>query len=111
GGGEGVEGGAGEERGEKLERLERRREQLGQVNPLAREEYEAEKERLDDLTRQRADLEESLRELDQLRRELTETVERRFAETFAAVEGHFAAVAAALFPRGEGRPRPPADGD
>src|SRR5205823_2027027 len=73
----------------KLDRLERRREQLGQVNPLAREEYEAEKERLDELTRQRADLEASLRELEQLRCELTETVESRFEETFAAVERHF----------------------
>ncbi len=31
----------------KLERLERRREALGRVNPLAKEEYEEEKERLD----------------------------------------------------------------
>jgi chromosome segregation protein len=95
----------------RLERLERRREQLGQVNPLAREEYEAEKERLDELSRQRADLEESLRELEQLRRELTETVERRFAETFAAVEHHFADVAATLFPGGEGRLRLTEDDD
>src|SRR5262249_34380311 len=69
---------------ERAERLRRRREQLGQVNPLAKEEYEAEKERLDELATQRADLERSLGELDELRRELTETVERRFAETFAA---------------------------
>src|SRR5207248_2247525 len=94
-----------EELAAKLERLERRREQLGQVNPLAREEYEAEKERLDELTRQRADLEASLRELEQLRCELTETVERRFEETFAAVERHFTDVAATLFPGGEGRLR------
>ncbi len=87
----------------RLERIERRREQLGQVNPLAKEEYEAEKERLDELAMQRADLERSLEELEKLRRDLTETVERRFAETFAAVEQHFHEVAAALFPGGEGR--------
>ena len=75
------------------------------VNPLAREEYEAEKERLDELSRQRADLEASLRELEQLRRDLTETVERRFTETFAAIEQHFTDVAATLFPGGEGRLR------
>jgi chromosome segregation protein len=40
-----------------LERLERRRETLGQVNPLAHEEYEAEKARLEELAAQRADLE------------------------------------------------------
>src|SRR5262249_41786006 len=73
----------------RLERIGRRGEQPGQVTPLAREEYEAEKERLDELTRQRADLEASLKELEQLRRDLTETVERRFAETFASVERHF----------------------
>ena len=96
---------------EKLERIERRREQLGQVNPLAREEYEAEKARLDELSRQRADLEDSLRELEDLRRDLTETVERRFAETFASVERHFTDVAATLFPGGEGRLRLTEDED
>ncbi len=88
-----------------LERLERRRETLGQVNPLAHEEYEAEKERLEELAGQRADLEESLAELERLQAELTETVERRFDETFAAVQRNFEDVAATLFPGGEGRLR------
>ena len=89
----------------KLVRLERRREQLGGVNPFAKEEYEREKEHLQELRTQHADLEQSLAELDTLRRELTETVERRFAETFAAVQENFAEVAATLFPGGEGRLR------
>jgi len=88
-----------------VERLERRRETLGQVNPLAQEEYEAEKERLEELAGQRADLEASLAELEKLRAELTETVERRFAETFDAVQRHFADVTATVFPGGEGRLR------
>src|SRR5947208_6123741 len=46
---------------EKAERLERRRESLGQVNPLAKEEYDTEKARLEDLAVQRTDLEPSLR--------------------------------------------------
>jgi chromosome segregation protein len=75
------------------------------VNPLAREEYEAEKERLDDLRSQREDLERSLEELARLREELAETVERRFAETFRAVAAHFEEVATTLFPGGEGRLR------
>ena len=98
----------------KLDRYERRREQLGQVNPLAKEEYEAEKERLQELAVQRADLEASLEELEKLRDDLTKTVETRFAETFAAVEEHFHAVAATLFPGGEGRLRmtePEEDGE
>ena len=87
------------------ERLERRRETLGQVNPLAHEEYEAEKVRLEELAAQRADLEASLEELEKLRNELTETVERRFTETFDAVQRHFADVAGTVFPGGEGRLR------
>jgi chromosome segregation protein len=89
----------------RIERLEARRATLGQVNPLAREEYEAEKERMTDLKTQREDLERSLEELEGLRAELAATVERRFAETFAAVAEHFEEVASTLFPGGEGRLR------
>jgi chromosome segregation protein len=89
----------------RVERLEARRVQLGQVNPLAKEEYDAEKERLEELETQREDLERSLKELEELRAELADTVERRFAETFGAVAEHFEDVAATLFPGGEGRLR------
>ncbi len=89
----------------RVERLETRRTALGMVNPLAQEEYAAEKERLEDLKVQREDLERSLEELERLRAELTETVERRFSETFAAVARHFEEVASTLFPGGEGRLR------
>ena len=89
----------------KADRLEIRRATLGQVNPLAREEYESEKERLTDLQMQREDVERSLEELERLRSELAETVERRFAETFAAVADHFQEVSSTLFPGGEGRLR------
>jgi chromosome segregation protein len=100
-----AEGEDPEELTAKLARLERRREALGSVNPLAKEEYEREKERLTELRDQRADLERSLKELESLRDELAETVERRFAETFTAVRDHFQEVAATLFPGGEGRLR------
>jgi chromosome segregation ATPase len=86
-----------------IARLERRRETLGQVNPLAAEEHAREKARLEELVRQREDLERSLEELEKLRDELAETVERRFEETYAAVERHFAEVAGTLFPGGNGR--------
>jgi chromosome segregation protein len=98
-----AEGTNRDELAEKLERSERRRESLGQVNPLAQEEYEAEKERLTELSEQRADLERSLEELERLRDDLTRTVETRFAETFEAVQHHFDEVAATLFPGGSGR--------
>jgi len=100
-----AEGDDREELAERAERLERRRESLGQVNPLAKEEYDAEKARLEELSTQRKDLEQSLTELEKLRDELTETVERRFAETFDAVQRHFHEVAGTLFPGGEGRLR------
>jgi chromosome segregation ATPase len=86
-----------------IARLERRREALGQVNPLAAEEHAREKARLEELVLQREDLEQSLAELAKLRDELAETVERRFEETYAAVERHFAEVAGTLFPGGKGR--------
>ena len=75
------------------------------MNPFAKEEHAREKERLTELREQRRDLERSLEELQQLRDDLTETVERRFTETFDAVQRHFSEVAATLFPGGEGRLR------
>jgi chromosome segregation protein len=100
-----AEGDDHDELAERTERLERRRESLGQVNPLAKEEYDGEKVRLEELATQRKDLEQSLTELEKLRAELTETVERRFNETFDAVQRNFAEVASTLFPGGEGRLR------
>src|SRR5438093_9328439 len=100
-----AEGDDREELAERIDRLERRRESLGQVNPPAKQEYDQEKERLAELSTQRADLEESLKELETLRDDLTRTVEQRFAETFASVQENFTEVAATLFPGGEGRLR------
>jgi len=100
-----AEGDDRDELAERIERLERRRESLGQVNPLAKQEYEEEKERLVELSSQREDLESSLAELEKLRDDLTRTVEERFAETFASVQANFAEVASTLFPGGEGRLR------
>jgi chromosome segregation protein len=98
---------------QRAERLERRREALGQVNPLAKQEYDQEKARLAELQVQREDLEQSLEELAGLRDDLAQTVEHRFAETFATVQANFAEVASTLFPGGEGRLRltEPDDGD
>ena len=100
-----AEGDDRDELADRIDRHERRRESLGQVNPLAKEEYDQEKERLVELSTQRADLEASLKELETLRDDLARTVEERFAETFAAVQANFTEVAATLFPGGEGRLR------
>ena len=98
-----AEGDDSEELAQKIERGQRKLEELGRVNPLAKEEYAEEKVRLEELETQRADLEQSLIELEKLCAELTETVERRFAETYELVSSTFEEVAATLFPGGEGR--------
>jgi chromosome segregation protein len=100
-----AEGDDRDELAERIDRLERRREALGQVNPLAKQEYDHEKERLLELSTQRADLEQSLTELETFRDDLARTVEERFAETFAAVQQNFTEVAATLVPGGEGQLR------
>lgn len=88
---------------EQIERLERRRELIGPVNPLAQQEYEEMVERQNFLTEQRADLERSLDELTGLIRELTDRIESSFSATFEAVRRHFSDVVGTLFPGGEGR--------
>ncbi|MHB9052918.1 MAG: chromosome segregation protein SMC [Thermoleophilia bacterium] len=88
---------------EQIGRLERRRELIGPVNPLAQQEYEEMVERQSFLTEQRADLEKSLDELTGLIKELTARIESDFSATFEAVRQHFSDVVGALFPGGEGR--------
>jgi len=88
---------------ENIERLVRRRELIGPVNPLAQQEYEEMLERQTFLGEQRADLESSLKELRGLIRELTNRIETNFTETFEAVKNNFTEVIATLFPGGEGR--------
>ena len=105
GGVEAVEDDDGDALAARLERVDRRLAAVGPVNPLAKEEYERERGRLAELEAQRADVQRAAAELEQLRADLAETVERRFEETLAAVRDGFAEVAATLFPGGEGRLR------
>ena len=82
----------------KLERLERRRAELGAVNPLAREQYEEERARSDDVTTQIADLEQAVGELDGLITDLSCTIDERFTATYRKVEQGFAEAIEILFP-------------
>ncbi len=86
-----------------LDRLARRLELIGPVNPLAQQEYEELLERQQFLAGQRADLESSLKELTGLIAELTSRIEKSFNDTFAAVRDHFADVVSTLFPGGKGQ--------
>jgi chromosome segregation protein len=97
-----------ERRGEleqRIERLARRREQLGPVNPLAASEYEEAIAHVEELEARRADLEGALAELEGLIRETDRRIRESFEETFEATAGYFEDVCAHLFPGGRGRLR------
>src|SRR5579875_2200465 len=89
----------------RLERLARRREQLGPVNPLAQQEYAEALEHVEELERQREDLETALRELQTLIADTDRQIRELFEQTFTAAARHFEQVAAQLFPGGSGRLR------
>ena len=87
----------------RIERLQRRREQLGPVNPLAKAEYDEALAHVEELERQRTDLETALRELKSLIRETDRQIRETFEETFHAAARNFEELAATLFPGGRGR--------
>jgi chromosome segregation ATPase len=89
----------------RLERLERRRAQIGPVNPLAEQEYEEAREHVEQLQVQREDIERSMRELESLIRDIDEEIERAFEETFEATAKNFEEMVEHLFPGGRGRLR------
>ncbi|MCB0878375.1 MAG: AAA family ATPase, partial [Thermoleophilia bacterium] len=87
---------------QQVQKLQRRLESMGPINPLAAREYEEQQVRHAELTEQRKDLEATARELGSLINDLDETLVARFDETFASVKHHFEAGIAALFPGGAG---------
>ena len=89
----------------KLERLARRREQLGPVNPLAEREYEDARDRVAELEHQREDLETALAELEKVIRETDRKIKADFEETFEATARNFEELVEHLFPGGRGRLR------
>ena len=88
-----------------IERLIRRREQLGPVNPLAEGEYEQAKEHVEELEAQREDLEKALTELAKLIRQTDREITAAFEETFAAASENFSELIEHMFPGGSGRLR------
>jgi chromosome segregation protein len=89
----------------KLERLERRRERIGPVNPLAEREYEEALEHVQELEHQRKDLEDALSELAALIRETDRRIRESFEETFELTARNFEEVIEHLFPGGRGQLR------
>ena len=86
----------------RLERLERRRAQIGPVNPLAEREYEEAREHVERLQAQREDTERGMRELEALIGDIDHEIERAFEETFEATAENFAEMVEHLFPGGRG---------
>jgi chromosome segregation ATPase len=89
----------------RLERLERRRAQIGPVNPLAEQEYDEAREHVEALQTQREDIERSMRELESLIRDIDDEIERAFEQTFEATAKNFEEMVEHLFPGGRGRLR------
>jgi len=93
----------------RVDRLTRRREQLGPVNPLAQEEYAEALAHVEELESQRSDLETALRELRSVIRETDRQIEETFTETFTAAARNFEELVGDVFPGGTGRLRLVAD--
>ncbi len=89
----------------RVERLARRREQLGPVNPLAQDEYADAVAHVEELELQREDLETALRELEKLITDTDRQIRETFEETFEAAARNFEELSAQLFPGGRGRLR------
>ena len=97
-----------EERGDidrRLHRLERRRAQIGPVNPLAEQEYEEARDHVEALQTQREDTERGMHELEALIRDIDREIERAFEQTFEATAKNFEEMVEHLFPGGRGRLR------
>ena len=89
----------------RLERLVRRREQLGPVNPLAGQEYAEAIAHVEELEERRTDLETALRELKSVIRETDRQIHETFNETFSAAARNFEELVGDVFPGGSGRLR------
>jgi chromosome segregation protein len=89
----------------RVERLTRRREQLGPVNPLAQEEYTEAVAHVEELESRREDTETALRELRVVIRDTDRRIAQTFEETFRAAASNFEELAGDVFPGGSGRLR------
>jgi chromosome segregation protein len=90
---------------QRVERLARRREQLGPVNPLAQDEYAEAVAHVEELEQQREDLETALRELEKLISDTDRQIRETFEATFEAAARNFEELSTQLFPGGSGRLR------
>lgn len=82
---------------QEIQKLRERLRSIGEVNPLAIEEYEEEKERLDFYETQISDLHEAEQKLRQTIKEINDTANERFQNTFEQIRENFKRVFSMLF--------------
>ncbi len=86
-----------EEAKERISWLKQKLNKIGEVNPLAIEEFEEEKERLDFYEEQVGDLQQAAEELRETIEEINKTATARFNETFEKIRVNFQKVFHTLF--------------
>src|SRR5262249_23016879 len=84
-------------------RLERRRQQLGPVNPLAQQEYAEAVAHVEEMEGRREDLETALRELRGVIRDTDRQIHETFQAAFQATARNFAELIGDVCPGGSGR--------
>ena len=92
-----------EQQEKRLRSAERAMSQLGRVNPLALEEFEALEERHKFLTDQLGDIKKSREDLLTIVKEIDERVEQIFAEAYRDTAAQFELIFPRLFPGGVGK--------
>ncbi len=85
---------------ERAHKLRKRLANLGPVNPIAMEEYEALSARRESMLAQLEDLEASRRALNKILAAIDRKIKERFLETFERVDAYFQETFAVLFPGG-----------
>ena len=85
----------------KVEKVKKRIDNYGDVNPMAEEAYSEMKTRFDFITEQKADLTDAKDSLLQTIKEIEDTAEGHFMETFEAVKENFKMVFQSMFSEGD----------
>ncbi len=86
---------------EQIGTLKQRLNNIGTVNPLAIEEYEEEKQRMDHYETQINDLHDAEEKLKDTIQEINDTARQRFNETFEQIRENFQKVFSTLFQEGD----------
>ncbi|MCB9033205.1 MAG: chromosome segregation protein SMC [Chitinophagales bacterium] len=82
---------------DRLDKVKRKIDYFGDVNPMAEEAYNEMKERFDFITAQRADLEQAKTDLLDTMEEIETTAKEQFLQTFHAVRENFIEVFRSMF--------------